>query len=490
MRAKPKEILGLMPFIPALSPKYQQPHHLAPIVDLFTRIRDGEEIEEVVACPPRHGKTDTVSHGVVWLMKQDPTLRVCYVSHGARIAEKKSRRMLALAKRARVPLDPTAQAAGDWRTGREDGGLFATSPGGAIVGEGFDLIVLDDVVRDRVAAESALARDRLSEWLGDTLYTRKEPGGSILDIMHRWHPDDLSGRLIAKGWGETRLAAIDEYGRALWPERFSVERLAEIREQIGEYGWTSLYQGVPVARGGMLFRDLHHYDALPEGMRIVIGVDLAYSARTSRDYSVAVVLGFLGDRVYVIHVERAQLQASAFRARLAELRDRFIGAPLVSYIGGQESGILDLFAEQGLRIEGKPAVTDKFIRAQPTSAVWNAGKIFVPMAAPWLDAFVAEVCGFTGKGDRNDDQVDAMVAAFDRGRASTVASFRAPPPMYMGPSAAGFESLDANPYRNASQAADAIVTNALRKDAMANASPTDHATHFLPTTYSDPLDGF
>jgi hypothetical protein len=48
------------------------------------------------------------------------------------------------------------------------------------------------------------------------------------------------------------------------------------------------------------------------------------------------------------------------------------------------------------------------------SAAWNAGKVLLPRNSKWLDAFVAEVCGFTGVGDRRDDQVDALASAFAR----------------------------------------------------------------------------
>jgi predicted phage terminase large subunit-like protein len=67
-----------------------------------------------------------------------------------------------------------------------------------------------------------------------------------------------------------------------------------------------------------------------------------------------------------------------------------------------------------VHLETKPAVADKFVRAQPTAAAWNQGKILLPAEAPaWVDPLLAEVHGFTGVRDRRDDQVDAMVAAHD-----------------------------------------------------------------------------
>ena len=60
-----------------------------------------------------------------------------------------------------------------------------------------------------------------------------------------------------------------------------------------------------------------------------------------------------------------------------------------------------------------PPKGDKFVRAQNYAAEWNAGNILVPKFAPWLDAFLSEHAGFTGKDGDEDDQVDAAVACND-----------------------------------------------------------------------------
>src|ERR1019366_5484539 len=127
-------------------------------------------------------------------------------------------------------------------------------------------------------------------WFTDVAFTRLEPGGSCLVGAARWHPEDLIGRLERDGWQYANLPAIDGGGRALLPARSPLAQLERIRETIGQYGWSSLYQGSPFARGGTLFEDVYFYDALPVGVhvRIRIGVDFAYTKKTKADYSVAV----------------------------------------------------------------------------------------------------------------------------------------------------------------------------------------------------------
>lgn len=414
-----RKIVPLMQFVPRVTPRYTEPRHLAPLAALFDRVARGEEVEACVSVPPRHEKTDTILHGGAWLMKQRPMLRAIYCSYASAIAERKSKRWRAIAERARVPLDPTVASAAHWATGVEDGSLLATGVDGQIVGEGADLIFVDDPVKNRVEAESALARDRLYDWFRDVLYTRKEPGGSVIVVMHRWHEDDLIGRLVGDGWEWINLPALDDEGNALCPERFTADRLHKIRERMGDYGFDGLYLGRPRPRGGRLFVDVVHYDDVPEGLEVSIGVDFAYTIKTHADYSVAVVLGFerATGRYFVVDVVRLQVTAPTFRATLEGLSGTYPRAPMTSYIGGTERAVIDLFGEQGLCINARAAVADKFTRAQPASAAWNAGKILLPRKARWLEAFVSEICGFTGIGDRHDDQVDALVGAFDGARA-------------------------------------------------------------------------
>jgi predicted phage terminase large subunit-like protein len=67
----------------------------------------------------------------------------------------------------------------------------------------------------------------------------------------------------------------------------------------------------------------------------------------------------------------------------------------------------------GIKMEVLPPAGDKFVRAMPCAAGWNASRISVPMNAAWSNAFAEEVLAFTGTGDLHDDQVDALAAAWD-----------------------------------------------------------------------------
>ena len=416
--AGPALELGLLDFVPRLTPRWERPDHLAPVAELFERAERGEEVFAVVSAPPRHGKTELLLHAVPWLLARHPEWAVGYSTYAADLARSKSRLARDYALRAGVELRPDSTALHEWRT-PAGGGLLAAGVGGPLTGHGLNLGVIDDPHKNRVEAESKTIRDHVHEWLTSTFLTRLEPGASAILFMARWHEDDLAGRLSRDSdhkWEVVNLPAVDDAGRPLWGSRWSLERLERRRRLVGAYDWASLYQGQPRPRGGAVFEGVYFYDAPPrEAYRLAIGVDLAYTKKTSADFSVYVVVARCGELFYMLDVVRVQARAPAFAGRLAVVRGVYPWAPCRWYCTGAELGVADLVndAHKKIRLEALATTGDKFVRAQPTAALWNAGRVLLPREAPWLEDFVSELVGFTGLDDDHDDQVDALAAAVD-----------------------------------------------------------------------------
>lgn len=420
-RRRVRNRLPLGDFIPALNPRWSRPDHLAPLLDVFGRIREGESVRALLSVPPQHGKTETELHGIVQLLALDGTKTHAFTSYAAQYAESKSRLARDYALRAGVKLRDDSTAVHEWRTA-DGGGLLATGVGGPLTGQGIDgVILVDDPFKNRAEAESQLMRDRVFDWFTSAAMTRAHPSTSVVVVHTRWHPDDLIGRLQKEVdgdgdpvWECINLPAVSETGKALWPECRPLEFLEAARRR-SEYDWWSMYMGEPRNRGGALFKDVQFYkpDALPRsGYQIAIGLDFAYTTKTHADYSVAVVLMRHGDAFYVLDVKREQVEAPKFAGTLRLLRTSYPAAKMFGFIGGTERGIVDFMRSQGLSIHGEPARNDKFVRAQPVAAAWNRKTIFVPESAPWASAFVSELASFTGINDKHDDQVDAFAGAF------------------------------------------------------------------------------
>lgn len=419
--ASPTE-LELLDFIPAVSPRYERPDHLAQIAELFERALN-ESVRALVSVPPQFAKTETILHGVARNLGRKPWLRNAYASYGSRLSTKKSRQCRDIAIAAGVTLRDDAQAVSDWQT-TDGGGLVATGIRLPLTGSPVDgILVIDDPHKDRADAESALARERVFEWYTSTAEARVHPGASVIVCHTRWNEDDLIGRLSKlvdeKGkpvWQVINLPAILPDGTTLWHQR-PIAFLEQRRRSVGEYDWWSQYMGSPRPRGSSVFRGTRFYDELPVRYRIGKGVDLASTAKTRADWSAGVVL-VREDRpgedplFYVVDVRRKQCEVPTFAAELEAVDASWPGS-WHWFCSTTERGTAQLLTARGVYVDAELATADKFVRAGPIAAAWNAGRVLVPRKAPWLKAFVDEIGAFTGVGDRHDDQVDALASAFE-----------------------------------------------------------------------------
>jgi len=162
--------------------------------------------------------------------------------------------------------------------------------------------------------------------------------------------------------------------------------------------------------------DENRYDELPTWFeQICIGLDFASSSRTSADYSAAVVLGRIGERIYVIDVLRLHVEPREFRDRIPELMARYPEAVCSTDVAPTEIGGAEFVREAGVPLIIRKASVGKFERAIYVAAEWNTGKVLLPRSAPWLEPLLGELSSFTGqKGkDRHDDMVDALASAFN-----------------------------------------------------------------------------
>lgn len=436
--------LPLMKFLPAVSPDRAEPKHLRQVTDLFERIDDGERVKAVIDTPPRHWKTETILHGCVWLMgrarKRKRDMRVAYGTYAEDLAFEKSRLARGIAEAAELPF--TKRGVSDWRiTAPGDVGFTPRGVGGGLTGRGFNCGVVDDPVKDRLQAESSVYRERTASWFRSVFYTRRQHGNvPILVNMARWHSDDLAGRILdgqfGKGWEHIHMPAISDEGEPLAPDVWGLDALLDIKETLGPYDWEALYQGSPRPRGGTVFGDPYGYETLPDRHSDAIGIDLNYVAKTTSDYSVIVVMLHFEGYYYVVDVYRVQTRPPEFKEVLRSYRAKYPRAKIRWYASATEEGAASFFRnadynsqgqeKPGLPVEVLPPHGDKFTRAIPYAADWNAGRVLVPVDSDgkhWINPFISEHANFTGSGDERDDQVDAAVAARDQLAAGGTATY-------------------------------------------------------------------
>lgn len=405
---------GLVEYVHRVSPHLDAPHHLAPLAEAFEKA-SREPLRLVVNTPPQHGKSTLAFHFLAWMLVQAPR-RIMYLTYSEDFAAAQMAEARPIVRDAGVEFDSLASRSyRSWRT--TDGGtLYATGIGGAITGRPGGVVIIDDPIKDWASAQSLAVREYTDNWLKTSVLTRMHPGSSVIVVQTRWHVDDISGRLEDRGWQVVNLPAISDDGKALWPDRRPLAWLEEQRTQMGDLLFSALYQGRPRPKGGEIFSSPSYCQMadVPVRGRAAIGIDLSYTAKTSSDYSVSLLMNRdESGKCFIADVVRKQSRAEDFGPSIVSHARRFPGSPVTWYCSGVELGSAGFLKKEGVPLTAKLATVDKFVRAQPVAAAWNRGDILVPADAPWAEAFVREVCAFTGNKDPNDDQVDALAAAYD-----------------------------------------------------------------------------
>lgn len=430
----------IVSYVPTVTPDFAAPNHLGPLLDVIERCKQGEPLRVLLSVPPQHGKTETLLHAIGQLLGIFPRRTYAYVTYEAKLSRDKSEKARKYAVAAGVPLRKRFRLS-KWET-TEGGAFIATSIGGPLTGEPISGgLIIDDPFKNREAAESKVIRDGVHSWATSTGFTRLHPSAFVIVLHTRWHEDDLIGRLEneyrelddgsrAKKWEVINLPAIidgipNEPPRALWPEGRPLSFLRDMRASIGEYDFSALFQGRPRPKGHNVFKGVHYYDRLPNRYRIGKGLDLSYSKKTRADWSVGLVLAEANGEIFILDVVRKRCEVRAFIPELQALDARYPG-PWNFVCSGMEGALVDLAPTDGIVVNVINAVSDKFARAQPIAARWNGDpatddptampvppRVFVPREATWLTDFLSEINTFTGVGDVNDDQVDALSGAFE-----------------------------------------------------------------------------
>jgi hypothetical protein len=248
--------------------RYEKVRHVALIAREFRRVALGKSQRLLLFAPPRHGKSQTVSRwGPVWFFDQFPHKRIMLGSYAADFARDWGRLVRDTIENSsgnlNVRMRDDARRADRWIT-LHGGGMITGGPGGAFTGRGMHVGICDDVFKNYQDAMSPAVRDRVWNWFKADFITRLEPDAGIIVAGTRWHTDDLFGRILAEPdggkWRIINLPALaeagDMLGRAvgepLWPERYPLENLLDIRGRVGPYVWDSLYQQRPPDMRGSL----------------------------------------------------------------------------------------------------------------------------------------------------------------------------------------------------------------------------------------------
>jgi hypothetical protein len=299
------------------SPNYTLNWHHREIIAKLEAVERGEIKRLMLFVPPRHGKSQLATINFpAWFLGRNPNKEVITASYSGDLAVKFGAQTRELVNSPEyqkifpgVELKQDDKSKAEWRT-VQNGSYTSVGVGGSLTGRGANLMIIDDPIKNREEAESSTFRDSIWDWFTSTAYTRLEKDAAIILILTRWHLYDLAGRILkqemtkkVKGtpWTVVKFPAIateDELfrkeGEPLWSEKYDLNALHNIREDIGLSNWASLYQQTPILSENQEFKeDDFRYVSLTEvdakETRNFLTIDTAISKKASSDYTGIVI---------------------------------------------------------------------------------------------------------------------------------------------------------------------------------------------------------
>ena len=184
------------------------------IASILKAIDEGGE--QMILSPPRHGKTDLLTHFAVWQICKNPNVRIMWVGGNEEIAKNAVGAVVDHLEHNEKLIEdfcgpgktfkPKSRSGKSWTSGQftvanrtvtgiKSPTMVAVGKGGKILSRDCDLIIADDI-EDHGTTIQPSAREQTRQWWTTTLSSRKEEHTAIVVIGSRQHPEDLYNFLL------------------------------------------------------------------------------------------------------------------------------------------------------------------------------------------------------------------------------------------------------------------------------------------------------
>jgi predicted phage terminase large subunit-like protein len=335
-------------------------------------------------------------------------------------------------------LAPLDSAASHWRLYGRSGEVFACGLGGSMAGQGYTLGIVDDYFRNRADAESMKKRDVIWNAFTNDFLTRRAPRSITILTATAWHIDDVIGRIEKEmqidpffpKFEIIRIPAFDdEYEQGiLFPERFNRQWYDEQQAALGTYGTASLLQCRPTAQGGNILK-VDNVKKVPltqfPNVKYARIWDLAHTEkeRTSQDpdWTSGTLLFFRRKpgaprqyEAWIKDVKRFRLDAPKRDNQILNITAAdgpYTETAIENSIDSKDAfkTLQNLLLGQRI-VKSVKLKGDKVVRAAPLEPIFEAGDVYVPEGATWLQAWIDELQSFPS--GVHDDQVDNLSAGY------------------------------------------------------------------------------
>jgi phage terminase large subunit-like protein len=456
--------LALMSYARLIFPGYEANWHHEVVADRLEAVERGEIGRLIVSEPNRYGKTLECSILFAsWFLGHNPEKCVMLGSYSDRLAAAfgKSTRDIMESNLYKeifphVKIRQDSRAANDWHT-TEGGGYYSVGRGGSAEGKGYDLLLVDDLIKNPTEAESETYQKQIWDFFISVLKRRaNNPDAAMIIPMTRWNGKDIIAKILAtaKDSGEewTVLnfpaeAIIDEEwtlstgrkytrkrGEPLWEARHNKEQLKKANIEMGRW-WMPRFQQVVTDESGAIIKrewlEKWEYEgAAPTGTRFV-SIDSAYEIAESADYSAFGEYVEAGEVLYKTNqwferMEFGELEDFCLKLWKTRPLDFFLieakgsGISLIQVLNDKE--VETNFGKKKIKIiSTKEVYTDAKIslnigkreKGDIAQSYIRLGEVRHPKVAPWKEECYSNLCVFPNMphDDIYDEEMQAIIYA-------------------------------------------------------------------------------
>lgn len=214
-------------------------------------------------------------------------------------------------------------------------------------------------------------------------------------------------------------------GEPLWEDRFDLSELEEIKNTLGDFWFSAMYQQQPMNEFGAIFDKQYFRYYTDDGSHFIINngnggkqkinksnltfyitLDLAISSKSSADYTVLIVFAEVDGIIFIVDIFRQRISPTQHINIIQE----YVNIYNPAYVGIESVQYQTSLITEAINL-GIPATEliprgKKEIRAIPITMRLKAEKVYFKENAGWLADFERELLDFPS--GEHDDQVDAF----------------------------------------------------------------------------------
>lgn len=295
-----------------------------------------------------------------------------------------------------------------------------------IIGRRFSGIALVDDPHDSKNSATEDQRTKVEKMFAENILGGVQHNAKVVVITTRWAETDLAGRLkdlkTANGdyvWKTIDIPCLDEDNNSYWPEYWTLEKLQEKREEVGEIMFQTMYMNNPIGASSGMFQQHHLVNDIPSEhpafARIAIGVDMAKAKTANADFTAAFAVARDDKKPFNYYILNGIRGKWDFDEALTKIAD--FSQDIFDQYGRLDAVVFespnDISSAQHLHedhpdlpVIEQPTKGDKAIRLGFVAVKAQSGKLFINQNMLCFNALKSELLGFPKAA--HDDTCDAL----------------------------------------------------------------------------------